>query len=320
MRAWRDLPTLRDVDRFDAWLYRLLVRACTDAGRDRRRWQAGLVLMPREPAVGDASRALADRDQLDRGLQRLPTEQRTLLVLRYYVDLSVPEVADVLGVACGHGQVPLALCDGSPPGGSRCRCPDHRGDPGGPFGMNGYDDLEQRLARHLAEEPAHQAPDRVLLGALTTVKTTRQRRRWSAPWRTQPMFTFLRYALVTGLAAILFATVVVFPRSAGPGDGPGVIPVPGGISPRSPADVLRAARRHRRLAAVDLGRDRLLHQLPAGLDGDGDDDLERCRSQPARHGHRGRDGSRPVPVHRPERGLHGGPRAARPTDRPSING
>ena len=101
VRAWRDLPMLRDVDRFDAWLYRLLVRACTDAGRDRRRWQAGLVLMPREPAVGDASRALADRDELDRGLQRLPTEQRTLLVLRYYADLSVPEVADVLGVPAG---------------------------------------------------------------------------------------------------------------------------------------------------------------------------------------------------------------------------
>ena len=83
MRAWRDLPTLRHVERFDAWLYRLLIRACTDSGRDRRHWQAGLVLLPREPAVGDASRALADRDQLDRGLQRLPTEQRTLLVLRY---------------------------------------------------------------------------------------------------------------------------------------------------------------------------------------------------------------------------------------------
>ena len=92
--------------------------------------------------------------------------------------------------------------------------------------MNGYDDLEQRLARHLAEEPAHQAPDRVLLGALSTVKTTRQRRRWRAPWRTQPMFTYLRYAVVTGLAAILLATVVVFPRSAGPGDAPAPSPSP----------------------------------------------------------------------------------------------
>jgi RNA polymerase sigma-70 factor (ECF subfamily) len=40
VRAWRDLPALRDVERFDAWLYRVIVRACTDTARHRRRWRA----------------------------------------------------------------------------------------------------------------------------------------------------------------------------------------------------------------------------------------------------------------------------------------
>jgi RNA polymerase sigma-70 factor (ECF subfamily) len=101
VRAWRDLPTLRDVERFDAWLYRLLMRACTDAGRARRRWQAGLTLLHAEPVTGDRSREVADRDELDRGLRRLPIEQRTLLVLRFYADLSVPEIAEIVGVPAG---------------------------------------------------------------------------------------------------------------------------------------------------------------------------------------------------------------------------
>jgi len=99
--------------------------------------------------------------------------------------------------------------------------------------MNGNDDLERRLARHMAEEPPHQAPDRVLLGALTTIQTTKQRRRWRAPWRTTQMFTFVRYMVVAGLAAILFATVAVFPRSAGPGQAPEPSPSPL-VSPPAP--------------------------------------------------------------------------------------
>jgi len=101
VRAWRDVRTLRDPDRFEAWLFRILVRCCAELGRERRRHQAGLTVLPDEPVVGDAALQMAGRDELERGLRRLPLDQRTLLVLRFYVDLPVRDVADVLGIPVG---------------------------------------------------------------------------------------------------------------------------------------------------------------------------------------------------------------------------
>jgi RNA polymerase sigma-70 factor (ECF subfamily) len=101
IRAWRDLPTLRDVERFDAWLYRLLVRSCTDIGRHRRKWRAEIAVLPLEPAEPDGSAGLADRDQIERGLRRLNEAQRTILVLHFYVGLSPSEAADVLDIPVG---------------------------------------------------------------------------------------------------------------------------------------------------------------------------------------------------------------------------
>lgn len=101
VRAWRDLPTLRDVERFDAWLYRLIVRSCTDMARRRRRWRAELTVVSIEPAEPDRAAELADRDQLDRGLRRLSDAQRTILILHFYVGLSTSEAADALDIPAG---------------------------------------------------------------------------------------------------------------------------------------------------------------------------------------------------------------------------
>ena len=101
VRAWRDLPSLRDVERFDAWLYRLIVRACADIGRHRRRWRAEITIVPNEPAEPDRSSALADRDQLERGLRRLSDAQRTIVVLHFYLGLSPSETADALEIPVG---------------------------------------------------------------------------------------------------------------------------------------------------------------------------------------------------------------------------
>ena len=101
VRAWRDLPTLRDVERFDAWLYRVVVRACTDIGRHRRRWRAELTVLPSEPAEPDRASELADRDELERGLRRLNDSQRTILVLHFHLGLTPVESADVLGIPVG---------------------------------------------------------------------------------------------------------------------------------------------------------------------------------------------------------------------------
>jgi RNA polymerase sigma-70 factor, ECF subfamily len=102
VRAWRDLPSLRDPDRFDAWLRRLLVNACRDEGRRQRRRAPEITLLPiHEPSVGDSSGGLADRDALERAFRRLTPEHRTAVVLHYYAGLSQPEVADATGVALG---------------------------------------------------------------------------------------------------------------------------------------------------------------------------------------------------------------------------
>jgi RNA polymerase sigma-70 factor, ECF subfamily len=101
VRAWRDLPTLRDVERFDAWLYRLIVRACADIGRHRRRWRTEITVVRTEPAESDRTSELADRDQLERGLRRLSDPQRAILILHFYVGLSPSETADALEIPVG---------------------------------------------------------------------------------------------------------------------------------------------------------------------------------------------------------------------------
>src|SRR5512145_1880916 len=60
---WRDLPQLRDPARFDAWSYRLLVRACYAEGRRSRRWTPNLRLLPaNEPLAADGLGPVVDRD------------------------------------------------------------------------------------------------------------------------------------------------------------------------------------------------------------------------------------------------------------------
>jgi RNA polymerase sigma-70 factor (ECF subfamily) len=102
VRAWRDLPTLRDPDRFDAWIRRLVVRACLDEVRSRRRRQITTTVGDiGHPIVADASSAVADQDQIERAFRRLRPEDRAILVLRHYLDLSVPEIADALRIPLG---------------------------------------------------------------------------------------------------------------------------------------------------------------------------------------------------------------------------
>ena len=102
VRAWRDLPTLRSPDRFDAWLHRLLVRACIDEARRLRRHRFDVELIPiHTSAVADGVSLTADRDQLERGFSRLEPEARALIVLHHYLDLPLPEVAIALGIPLG---------------------------------------------------------------------------------------------------------------------------------------------------------------------------------------------------------------------------
>lgn len=105
IRAWRDLPGLRQPERFDAWLYRLTVNACYDAGRRRRR--RTVRTLPIDEArltVGGGFGAVDDRELLSGALASLRPEWRAVVILHYYLGMSLPDVADTLSIPLGTAQ------------------------------------------------------------------------------------------------------------------------------------------------------------------------------------------------------------------------
>jgi RNA polymerase sigma-70 factor (ECF subfamily) len=101
-RAWRDLPALRDPDRFESWLRRLLVNACIDELRHARRRAFEVELTDiHHPSIADSTIDVADRDALERGFRRLEADQRAVIVLYYYLDLPLPDIAVALRIPEG---------------------------------------------------------------------------------------------------------------------------------------------------------------------------------------------------------------------------
>jgi RNA polymerase sigma-70 factor (ECF subfamily) len=102
IRAWRNLPALRDPDRFDAWLRRLVVNSCLDISRRRRRRAIEVDLSPLDAAAGgDIAGDVADREQLDQALRRLEPEWRAIVVMHYFLGMPLPDVAGALGIPLG---------------------------------------------------------------------------------------------------------------------------------------------------------------------------------------------------------------------------
>jgi RNA polymerase sigma-70 factor (ECF subfamily) len=104
MSAWKDVRAIRDPDAWDAWLYRLTVRACYRAARrERRRSVIELHVVPDPEPVGafDPSLSVAERDRIERELVALPLDQRAVMVLHFYLDLPLTEVAEILDIPVG---------------------------------------------------------------------------------------------------------------------------------------------------------------------------------------------------------------------------
>ena len=97
--AWRRLPKLRQADRFEPWLWRILVRSCyAESDRRRRSRDRIQTLTPGLRERGDPFGDVDQRDALERAFERLPEEQRSVLVLRHYLGMSSEEVAEILGI------------------------------------------------------------------------------------------------------------------------------------------------------------------------------------------------------------------------------
>ena len=100
--AWRDLPSLRDPDRFTAWMHRVLTNVCiSQATRERRRTVNLRVLPVDGPAAPDDLLGVGDRDQLERGFRRLTPDERAILVLHHYAGYTLVEMAEALGQPAG---------------------------------------------------------------------------------------------------------------------------------------------------------------------------------------------------------------------------
>jgi len=100
--AWRQLPRLREPDRFEAWIHRVLVHACYDESRRTRVWRSTIRGLPLDRAVAsDGIDEVVDRDELERAFVRLTLEQRAVLVLHHYLGLPLVEVAELLDIPAG---------------------------------------------------------------------------------------------------------------------------------------------------------------------------------------------------------------------------
>ncbi|HET9346301.1 MAG TPA: RNA polymerase sigma factor [Candidatus Limnocylindrales bacterium] len=127
--AWRDLPTLREAEHFEAWLYRLVVHACYAESRSTRRWNARLrVVAPTHDTSPDPASSVADRAVLEDAFAQLSPEQRAVVVLHHHPGYRLTEIAETLGIPVGTArsrlhyavrQLRIALDADSPSGAAR---------------------------------------------------------------------------------------------------------------------------------------------------------------------------------------------------------
>jgi RNA polymerase sigma-70 factor, ECF subfamily len=100
--AWRDLPTLRDPDRFESWLNRLVMNACYVEIRSARRHAARVrVLASDDDQARDPTTAIVDRAELEHAFRSLAPEQRAVVVLHHHLGYPLTEIAETLGIPVG---------------------------------------------------------------------------------------------------------------------------------------------------------------------------------------------------------------------------
>ena len=188
LAAWRGLPTLRDPDRFEAWLHRLVFRSCIDVIRRRSRRPIEVELLPLDgPAIGDIASLIADRDLLDAALKRLQPEQRAVVVMHYYLGMPLPDVASALGIPIGTAKSRhhRSLAGHAPDDRRRPRTP----APASGWRavrMTAFDRIEPRLPELMAELAPASVPD-YFDDMLRQTGRTRQRPAWASLERWLPM-------------------------------------------------------------------------------------------------------------------------------------
>jgi RNA polymerase sigma-70 factor, ECF subfamily len=101
VRAWDKWPTLRDHSKFEPWFKRIVVNTCRNRLRLEARRRTSDLAQSFDGAAPDASRSVSARDEVERALRRLKPDDRVVLALRYYRDLKIGDIADLLDVPSG---------------------------------------------------------------------------------------------------------------------------------------------------------------------------------------------------------------------------
>lgn len=100
--GWRRLPKLREPERFEAWIHRILVHACYDESNRSKQWRTTTQILPMHaPSIPDETSTIADRDEIERAFLVLSLEQRAVFMLHHYVGLPLVEIAELLEIPAG---------------------------------------------------------------------------------------------------------------------------------------------------------------------------------------------------------------------------
>ena len=241
--AWRRIPHLREPERFEAWIHRILVHACYDESQRARHWTANVRVLPIDgPTTPDGTAAVADRDELERAFRRLPIDQRAVFVLHHYLGLPLVEIAEMLEIPAGTARSRLHYATR----GLRDALTAERGADRPRRTSRMTDDRSlERAARSWLEAGPTQAPDRAVEAALLRIETTPQERDLRIPWRLPKMTTPARVAAaaVIGVLAIGGAFYLISPNGRSSVGVPGPTPEasPSVSATASPSASLTAA-------------------------------------------------------------------------------
>ncbi len=171
VKVWDDLPALRDPDRFDAWAARILCRCCYRLAKRERRASLPIVADPSSARATALEPRVADHDEMEGAFRRLSPEHRAVLVLHYYLGLTLSEIAETLSIRPGTVGSRLHYATRSLRAALEFGGPSHRGV--GASSMTRDQDLERHLGDWLADGPVV-APDQVIDDALERTAERRQ--------------------------------------------------------------------------------------------------------------------------------------------------
>lgn len=101
VRAWSRRRSGADITWLEAYVRRAILNVYLDQYRHERGWRERMRLLPRDEHVTSPETTAVDRADVAAALDRLSPRERACTVLRYYDDLTIPEIARRLAISDG---------------------------------------------------------------------------------------------------------------------------------------------------------------------------------------------------------------------------